>query len=114
MISIEIYFIILIFSLIVAAIGIYFSLKCWVRLKKIEIDTLKARAFLDKSFIYTNFKLTLVVLGLVTLHLIMESAEIEGILPPELYPIYYAVFPVIILSLLLMIYSWYRLLYKKK
>jgi hypothetical protein len=110
----EIYYISLVFSLIIAAIGVYFSLKSWVRLKKIEIDTLKARAFLDKSFLYTNFKLTLVVIGLVTLHMIMESTELDGTLPPELHPVYYAVFPVAILSLVLMIYSWYRLLYKEK
>jgi hypothetical protein len=114
MILIEIRNITLIFSLIVAAIGIYFSLKSWERLKEIEINALKARAFLDKSFIYTNFKFTLVVIGLVTIHMIMESFEFDGILPPELYPVYYAVFPVAILCLLLMIYSWYRLLYKEK
>lgn len=113
-IVIRIYYISLVFSLIIAAIGVYISLKSWIRLKEIELDTLKARAFLDKSFLYTNFKLTLFVIGLVTLHMIMESTEFEGILPPELHPVYYAVFPVAILSLVLMIYSWYRLLYKEK
>jgi hypothetical protein len=112
MILMEIRYITLIFSLIVAAIGIYFSLKSWERLKKIEINILKARIFLDKSFIYTNFKLTLVIIGLVTIHMIMESMELDGILPTELYPVYYAVFPVATLSLVLMIYSWYKLLYK--
>ncbi len=164
MIVIGIYYISLVFSLIVAAIGVYISLKSWMRLKEIELDTLKARAFLDKSFlyrlsqnsiaivqisiiypncenynqqtsknflirtiaiaivqcqivlgqpVYTNFKLTLVVIGLVTLHMIMESTEFEGTLPSQLHPVYYAVFPVAILILVLMIYTWYRLLHMK-
>lgn len=113
MIVIGIYYISLVFSLIVAAIGVYISLKSWMRLKEIELDTLKARAFLDKTFLYTNFKLTLVVIGLVTLHMIMESTEFEGTLPSLLHPVYYAVFPVAILILVLMIYTWYRLLHMK-
>ncbi len=114
MIQAEIYYISLAFSLIVAAIGVYFSLKSWVRLKKIELDTLKARVFLDKSFVYTNFKLTLVVIGLVTLHMIMEITELGETLPPELHPVYYGVFPVVILILVQMIHMWYRLLHKEK
>lgn len=114
MIQAEIYYISLIFSLIVAAIGVYFSLKSGVRLKKTELDTLKARVFLDKSFVYTNFKLTLVVIGLVTFHMILEITELRGTLPPELHPVYYGVFPVVILILVQMIHMWYRLLHKEK
>lgn len=114
MIQAEIYYISLVFSLIVAAIGVNFSLKSWARLKKSELDTLKARVFLDKSFVYTNFKLTLVVIGLVTFHMIMEITELRGTLPPELHPVYYGVFPVVILILVQMIHMWYGLLHKEK
>lgn len=113
MIQIEIYYFSLAFSLIVASIGVYFSLKSWTRLKQIELDILKARIFLDKSFVYTNFKLTLVVIGLVTFHMIMEYTELGGTLPPELHPVYYGVFPVVILILVQMIHMWYRLLHWK-
>ena len=113
MIQIEIYYFSLAFSLIVASIGVYFSLKSWARLKQIELDILKARIFLDKSFVYTNFKLTLVVIGLVTLHMIMEYTELEGALPSVLHPIYYSVFPIAILILVRMIYMWYSLLHWK-
>ncbi len=114
MIQTEIYYISLVFSLIVAAIGVYFSLKSWERLKKSELDILKARVFLDKSFVSNNFKLTLVVIGLVTFHMIMEITELEGALPAILHPVYYGVFPVVILILVQMIYMWYRLLHKEK
>src|SRR5574341_1975338 len=62
----EIYYISLVFSLIAAAIGVYLSLKSWKRLRVIELDTLKARAFLDIS------------------------------LPPELHPVYYGIFLAVI------------------
>ncbi len=114
MIQTEIYSISLAFSLIVAGIGVYFSFKSWARLKKSDLDTLKARVFLDKSFVSTNFKLTLVVIGLVTFHMIMEITELGGTLPPELHPVYYGVFPVVILILVQMIFMWYRLLNKEK
>ncbi|SNQ61665.1 hypothetical protein [Candidatus Methanoperedens nitratireducens] len=109
----EIYYISLVFSLIAATIGIYLSLKSWMRLRRIELDTLKARAFLDKSFLYTNFKFTLVVIGLVFLHMILEYIELGGNLPPELHPVYYGIFPVAILVLVLMISTWHKLLYKE-
>jgi len=108
----EIYYVSFVFSFVIAAIGVYFSIKSWTRLKQIDLITLKARAFLDKSFLYTNFKLALIMIGLVTIHIIMEYLDLAGTFPPELHPVYYAVFPFVILSLSLMIYSWYRLLHK--
>ncbi len=100
--------------MIVACIGVYFSLKSWEHLKKSDLNILKARVFLDKSFLYNNFKLTLVVIGLVTFHIIMEITELGGTLPPELHPVYYGVFPVVILILVQIIFMWYRLLNKEK
>ena len=53
--------------LILAAIATYLSVKNLLRWKEIEMDTAKARVFLDKSFLNANFKLTLAMLALVLL-----------------------------------------------
>jgi len=57
--------------LILAVIATYLSIKTIFRWKKIEIDTVRARVFLDKSFLKTNFKLTLTVVGLTFIHFIL-------------------------------------------
>jgi hypothetical protein len=57
--------------LILAAIATYLSVNNLLRWKKIEMDTAKARIFLDKSFLKTNFRINLAVVGLVFIHFIL-------------------------------------------
>jgi hypothetical protein len=65
--------------LILAAIATYLSVNNLLRWKKIEMDTAKARIFLDKSFLKTNFKINLAVVGLVFIHFIlMEYVQLTG------------------------------------
>ena len=65
--------------LMLAVIATYLSVNNLLRWKKIEMDTAKAKVFLDKSFLNNNFKLTLAVVGLVFIHFIlMEYVQLTG------------------------------------
>jgi hypothetical protein len=101
--------------LILAAIATYLSVKNLLRWKKNEMDTTKARVFLDKSFLNDNFKLTLAAVGLVFIHfIIMEYAELTGFpLQGFFNVIYFGFFLGSMVALVLLVNLWYKLLHKK-
>lgn len=102
------------FSLIFAFIAVCISISNLIHWKKIEPDTMKARVFLNKSFIDNNFKLTLVMViisgGLVSLHSLMEYFDFIGLDFKEFDIFYYGLLPVTTGTLMLMAYIWYKLL----
>ncbi len=102
--------------LILAVIATYLSVKDLLRWKKIELDTAKARVFLDKSFLNINFKLTLAVVGLVFIHFIlMEYVQLTGFPLQGLFKIFYfGFFLGSILALIWLVYIWHKLLRKNK
>lgn len=101
--------------LILSAMATLFSLLNLKRWKEIDIDRARATVFLDKSFLCTNFKLTLAAVGLVFLHfIIMEYYEIHQLEVTGLFSfIYYGVFILSMLALVMLVMIWYRLLHKK-
>ena len=117
---IEIYYGIIIASYVSAVLATHFSFKNWIRWKEIEVDTIKARVFLDKSFLINNFRLMFVAIGvmvgLTSTYLLVEYTGIETdfTLPLRLNLVYFSVFPMALLSFVLVAYArlWYQLLYK--
>lgn len=101
--------------LILASIATYFSIKNLIRWKEIEMDTTRARVFLDESFLNSNFKLTFLLVGLLFLHfIIMEYHEVTGkILQGFNFVIYYVTFVASMLALVMLVQIWYKVLYKK-
>ncbi len=101
--------------LILAAIATYLSVKNLLRWKEIEMNTTRARVFLDRSFLRANFKLTLTAIGLVFLHFIlMEYVELTGFpLEGVFHVVYFGLFLGSMVALLMLVYIWYKLLYKK-
>ncbi len=110
---IEIY-IILAFSLLLAAAGVYLSVKNLLTWKVIDVMTMKAKVFLDGSFLRYDFVFTLVIVGLMSIHIILEYMGFKGQLPAGLYIFNIAVIPAVLFVLVLMEYRWYRLLHTKK
>lgn len=114
---IEIYVTLIALFLIFAAISAYFSIKSWILWKKSDITTIKAKVFLDKSFLDYNYKLVLIAVWftvvLVFLHLIMEYIELTWSVSYRFYLVYYSLFPAAMLSLMFVAYMWYKLLSKQ-
>jgi hypothetical protein len=110
-IVLEIYFIIM--SLIIAAVTIYLSVRNIARWTEVDMSTLKAKVFLDRSFLNYDFKLMLIIVALLSFHLIMEYLRLEDSFPQFLGLAYYSVLPLVLLILVMMQYKWYKLLHKK-
>jgi hypothetical protein len=114
---IEIYVTLIALFLIFASISAYFSIKSWILWRKSDITTIKAKVFLDKSFLDYNYKLVLFAvwftIGLILTHLIMEYVELTGRVSYSFYLVYYSLFPVAMLSVMLVTYMWYKLLSKR-
>ena len=104
-------------TLVFAGIAIYISIINWIRWKKIEPETTKARVFLDKKFLDTNFKLTFVTVvivgGMLSFHSIMEYFELVGIDFAGFYLYYYSLLPLAMGCLVLLSYMWFKLLNMK-
>lgn len=105
------------FSLFFAAIATYISIINWIRWNNIETETLKARVFLDKSFLKSNFRLTIatvvIVGGMIGLHSLMEYFELVKFDFSGFYILYYGLLTVATGVLMLMAYLWYRFLHTK-
>jgi hypothetical protein len=101
--------------LILAVIVTYISVKILLQWKEIEMDTARARVFLDKSFLNNNFKLTLAVVGLVFTHFIlMEYVQLTEFPLQGLFNIiYFSSFLCSMLALVLLVNTWNKLLDKK-
>jgi len=113
----EIIYGLIIISYILAVIAAHLSFRNWDRWKDIALDTVRARIFLDKSFLIDNFKLSFVTIGimvgLTSIYLIMEYTGLDR-LSQGLYVFYFCIFPIVILSIVQVAYAymWYKLLYK--
>ena len=107
----------MILTLVFAGIAICISIYNWIRWKKIEPETTKARVFLDKKFLDTNFKLTFVTVvivgGMLSLHSIMEYFELVGIDFAGFYIYYYSLLPIATGCLVLLSILWFKLLNMK-
>ena len=79
------------------------------------MDTVKAKVFLETSFLNANFKLTLAAVCLLFIHFIMmEYVEFTGFPLQGLFNIiYFGFFFGSVLALILLVYIWYKLLRKK-
>lgn len=101
-------------SLIFAIVAVYLSIKSLKSWKENDLDIIKAKVFLDKSFLNNNFKISLalawIIIGLVSIHSIMEYLEFNGSIFYGFDLIYYSVLPVAMLSLVLMTYIWFKIL----
>lgn len=101
-------------SLIFAIIAVYLSIKSLESWKENDSDIIKARVFLNKSFLNNNFKITLalvwIIIGLVSIHSIMEYLKFNGSIFYGFDLIYYGVLPLAMLSLVLITYMWFKVL----
>lgn len=98
-------------------IAIY-SIHNWLRWKESNISTIRAKVFLDKSFLEYNFKLTIVlviIIGLsISLNLMKDYLELSGNISNVFSFINLSLLPMAMLSLGLVVQRWHKLLDKPK
>jgi hypothetical protein len=105
-------------SLIVAFIGLFYVIKIWMVWKRVDIQILKARVFLNERFLVKNWITVFLAGAFIAIRRIFELSDLLGFLDKTDETTYLAItclfdllgFIVIVL-LVLLAYYWYRLVY---
>ena len=66
-------------SVIVAFIGLYFVLKIWLVWKRIDMNVLKARVFLDDRFLMRNWTYIFIAGAFIALIKVLQLLSLSGV-----------------------------------
>lgn len=116
----ELQVVILATTVLIAIIGLYFSIRAWSSWVRVDDEVLRARAFLTREFLNRNFVLIFSTGAFVGLHTLLELIEIFGY-PPALTQfaqqiriISFSTLTASMLLLVLLAYYWRKLLSLQK
>lgn len=100
-------------SVAVAFIGLFFVLKIWLVWKRVDINVLKARVFLDPKFLIRNWVYIFIAGAFIVLQRIMQLLILLGIpiQSPEETILYDVTGLAVVALLVLLAYHWYKLVY---
>jgi hypothetical protein len=101
-------------SIVLALIGLFFVIQNWRIWKKLGMDIIKAKAFLNKRFLERNWLIVVIVGGLIMsrrLYRFFELTSKDIILSPIMETIFDVIGFLVILILVFMAYQWYKLIH---
>lgn len=107
-------FILIAISMVFAMIITFYSFHNWLHWRESNISTIRAKVFLDKSFLEYDFKFTIVLVLLIalltSLNLVTEYMKLTGSISNVFSIINFSILPAIMLSLGFVVQRWHRLL----
>ena len=107
-------FIVIAICLVFAVAITFCSFDNWLHWKESNISTIRAKVFLDKSFLEHNFKLTIVLVLLIvlltSLNLMTEYIKLTGALSNVFSIINFGILPATMLSLGFVVQRGHRIL----
>lgn len=105
-----------ILSIVLALIGLFFVIRNWRVWRKIGLDIIKAKAFLNKEFLEWNWVCIVVVGALIIIRRLFRFHELMTgeTISPELKVIFDILGFFVILLLVLIAYQWYKLIHDHK
>lgn len=116
----ELQVIILVITVLIAIIGLFFSIKTWSSWRRKDDEVLRARAFLTREFLNKNFMLIFITGAFVGLHTLLELIEIFGYpsalmqFAQQIRILYFLTLTISMFLLVLLAYYWYNLLSSPK
>ncbi len=98
-------------SVITGFIGLFFVLKIWLVWKKVDMNVLKARVFLDPNFLIRNWVFIFITGAFIVLRRILELSELldKNLLTPEMNIIFNLMGLAVVSLLVILAYYWYKL-----
>lgn len=104
------------FSVVIAIIGLFIVIRIWDKWKKLSIEVIKGRVFLNKQFLERNWTYIFLTGAILSIHQFLEIARFlklisnGGILHglSEILEFLAMVF------LVILAYEWFRVLHQKK
>ena len=102
-------------SILLALLGLYFVYENWRIWKRLGLDIIKAKAFLNKEFLEWNWICLVVAGGLIMSRRVYKTLQLtkEGIVSSQFNEVVFDIIGLIVIILLvLMAYQWYRLIHE--
>jgi hypothetical protein len=98
-------------SVILGFIGFFFVLKIWLVWKRVDINVLKARVFLDPKFLIRNWVYIFITGAFIVLRRIMELSNLleKNIMTPEITIVFNLMGLIVVALLVILAYYWYKL-----
>jgi hypothetical protein len=107
-------FVVIAICLVFAIAITFYSFINWLYWKESNISTIRAKVFLDKSFLEYNFKLTIVLVLLIalltSLNFVTEYMKLTGSISNVFSIINFSILPATILSLGFVVQRWHKIL----
>ncbi|MDD5614917.1 MAG: hypothetical protein PHH85_01810 [Candidatus Methanoperedens sp.] len=99
-------------SVITGFVGFFFVLKIWLVWKKVDMNVLKARVFLDQNFLIRNWVFIFITGAFMVLRRIMELSELldKNLLAPEMNIIFNLMGLAVVALLVILAYYWCKLI----
>ena len=94
-------------------IGFFFVLKIWLVWKKVDMNVLKARVFLDPKFLIRNWLYIFITGAFIILRRMLELLELfyKNLMTPEMNILFNLVGLIVVALLVILAYYWYKLVY---
>ena len=107
---------VVILSILFSLIGVYLAVRINIEKKKIDPATLRARVFLNESFLKDSWKLLLIALILFIIRAFTELEELfETVMDNEISELLDEVIGLgILICLILLLYKWLKLMNPQK
>lgn len=102
-------------SVLFALIGLFFVIKIWIRWNAMDVDIIKARVFLNKTFIERNWLYVFLAGASLTTHQLIKFLTSENYITSVwLDQLSYIVEFLVLVFLVMLAYEWYMVLRVKK
>ncbi len=97
-------------SVILGFIGFFFVLNIWLVWKKVDMNVLKARVFLDPKFLISNWVYIFITGAFIVMRRIIELFKLLEIQVPKDMTIIFDLMGLVVVALLVLLaYYWYKL-----
>lgn len=110
--------VIVMITVLIAFIGLFFSIKAWSSWRNMDNNMFRARVFLTKNFLNRNFSLVFIMGAFVGFHTILEFIETFGfpLIPfaKEVRTVYFSTLTISMVLLSLLAYQWFKLVLTNK
>lgn len=101
-------------SVIFAFIGLYFVSRIWIKWKKMDMDVIKARVFLNKSFLERNWAYVFLSGAFLTSHQLIKFLISSNYIPDNRFSQSSFTLEFLALAFLVILaYEWYKVLHIK-
>lgn len=109
------YSILAVISIVLALIGLYIVTRIWGKWKKLDIEVIKGRVFLNKKFLERNWLYVFLAGAAVTLHQSIELVRSSNLISDNglLYVLSEISESMTLVFLVILAYEWYKILHLK-